>query len=74
MQLLHGCDRWGLPSCVPFGALMHAGELHRARIIFHPPPPLSLVGNDWIILQMNRRICLAHKHFLDKLIKIIKAV
>lgn len=53
------------------GALMHVGEPLRARIIFHPP--LSLVGNDWIILQMNRSICLAHKYFLAVLIKTIKA-
>lgn len=36
-------------------------------------PFLSLVGNDWIILQMNRSICLAHKHFLVVLITAIKA-
>ena len=28
-----------------------------------PPPSPSLVGNDWLIVQMNYSICLAHKHF-----------
>lgn len=65
MQLRRGCDRWGLRSAE-----------HRApdacwvrRVIFLPP---SLVGNDWIILQMNHSIYLAHKHFLLVLIKGIK--
>ena len=62
----------GPPILCVDGALMHVGEPRRARIIFHPLP-LSLVGNDWIILQMNRSICLAHKHFLTILIKTIKA-
>lgn len=31
--------------------------------------PLSLAGNDLIILQMNRDINLFHKHFLRELIK-----
>jgi len=43
-----------------------------ARIIFHVPPSVSLVGNDWIILQMNRSICLAHKRFPAESIKSIK--
>lgn len=54
--------RWGPDACWGAAAGSH-----------HFSPPLSLVGNDWIILQMNHSICLAHKHFLAVLIKTIKA-
>lgn len=74
MQLLQGCDRWGLQSSASMGPWCMFGSHGGLASFFTPPaPPLPLVGNDWIILQMNRSICLAHKHFLAILIKTIKA-
>lgn len=71
MQLLHRSDRWGLQSSASVGPWCMLGSRGRHTSFFTPP---SLVGNDWIILQMNRCTCLAHKHFLAILIKTIKAV
>lgn len=50
------------------------GETVMGSHHFSAPPPTSpLVGNDWIISQMNHGMHHAHKHLLAVLIKSIKA-
>lgn len=54
-------------SSVSTGAsVTGTGQISTSSVI-----PLSLAGNDLIILQMNRDINLFHKHFLCKLIKTV---
>ncbi len=56
-------------SSVSTGAsVTGTGQISPSSVI-----PLSLAGNDLIILQMNRDINLFHKHFLCKLIKTVLA-